>query len=343
MEQKHFSLNQESYEKNYKPGFNKDGQYNFKSVIQFLIVLPYELALSEDSIMSFPEEKEVYCFSFSRFEKEKSYSAGASKHSPSISYYESIVEMSLFTEKVYYLNENEASEVFDRLLKHLNHIVTAYLMKTKQTDVYRLSREMLEPFSLCRQVAIEDFMEQNSLLFFLHPNVVYKKETLDFPKQSEVFNFTIVVKKQENPFLLTEELMINGRRNIRSGFYSETVLHAQTSVETFLRTLYGEMLKIEGLTETEVSIKQGELGFITMVKREFSNRIGGSWNIKSPRKEVGFWHDNCYKLRNRVIHGGYQPSFSETSQAIDAAQKLREFVVGRLKRSQKFKELAQYL
>jgi len=342
MHKENFFLNSDTYENNYKPVFDEK-KYNFKSVIQYLIVLPYELALSENCIISLPEKNEVYCFNFKRLEKEKSYSAGGEGEPGKIPFNETCVEMSLFTEKIYYLTEKIGSEIFDRLLEYLNYIITSYLIKTKQEDIYIISKEMLEPFSLSRHVNIPDFNTISNNLLFLHPNIVYQKEMLDIEKQSEIVRYSTVVKDNSNPFLLSEELMINARRDFKRGFYKETILNAQTSVETLLRILFQEILKIEGLSDEEIETKQQNLGFITMVKKEFSSRIGGSWDIKNTRKEVGNWHENCYLLRNRIAHGGYQPNFVETDRGIYSADKLRVFLVKRIRKTSKFKGIAEYL
>ncbi|MFB6800464.1 hypothetical protein ACFCVU_04470 [Peribacillus butanolivorans] len=341
MDKEHF-LSPDTFEEYYKPVFNKTRNYKLREVIQFLIVLPFELALSENSIISFLEENEIYCFSFCRQEKETSYSAGG-KVDSKIPYYVTCVEMSLFTEKVYFLNEKLRSVIFDSMLKYLNYVIISYLIKTKQVDVYKISREMLEPSSLSRHLMIPEFKIKDEILFFLHLNLVTQKELIDMDKQGEIVQFTNVIKDQINPFILSEELMMSARRNIQLGFYKETIINAQTSIETLLRTLYMELLKIEGIPVEEIEKKQKVVGFITMVKKEFSTRIGGSWDVTNTRKEVGNWHENCYELRNRIIHGGYQPDYSETIMGIHSAQKLREYVVERLKRTPKFKVLTDYL
>ncbi|MEC1526225.1 hypothetical protein P9D43_30110 [Neobacillus niacini] len=204
---------------------------------------------------------------------------------------------------------------------------------------------MLEPVSLYRLIKLSNnkFVEFSTGLLILQMNLVYEKELISHETNSKIIQFAHRIKNNENPFVLTEELMLNAKRSYINGFYKECILHAQSSVETLLRTLFSEFLKLEGHSVQEVERIQSETSFLTMVKREFSKRIGGSWDISNNRKEIGSWYKRCYELRNKIIHAGYDPTHSEVDQGLYSANNLRFFVIDRLKKSKKYSNILLYL
>lgn len=344
MEEKNFILDEISYEKYYKPVFRTD--FNFKTAIQFSIILPFQIPYPDSSLVSFQEDISVLCYHFMHIEKEMEYTAGSLNGGTAINYFVTRVEMTFFTNQIYYIfSEDVLTNVFDKLLHGLNNFITAIMIKKKDIDLYKISKEMLEPSCLFRslKLGVGIFEEGGLGLFTLHLNVAYKKSVLDLKYQNEIINYANVIKDNINPFILTEELMLNARRSFKQGFYKETILNAQTSVETFLRTLFSECLRIEGLTQEKIEAIQEGTNFITMVKREFSTRLGGSWDINNERKDVGNWFKNCYELRNKIIHAGYEPSFKEVDQGLGAALNLRIFAHDRLKKSKKYQSILEFL
>ena len=56
-----------------------------------------------------------------------------------------------------------------------------------------------------------------------------------------------------------------------------------------------------------------------VLKREFHPRIGGRWDVTDESTELGVWNRDCYTIRNRIIHGGYNPTHDDGSLAIGSA------------------------
>jgi hypothetical protein len=54
-----------------------------------------------------------------------------------------------------------------------------------------------------------------------------------------------------------------------------------------------------------------------------SKFLKGNWDHKSNRTEVGVWYQQCYTLRNRVVHAGHLPTNEE---AINCYEKTHNFV-----------------
>lgn len=344
MDQETFFLDKENYESQYKPPLKN---YNFKDAIQFAIILPFEIPLTNNSIVSIKEKNSVLNYHFSRIEEGKAYTAGALQgEGAPLRFFLTRVEMTLFTEKNYYMfNQKEFSDIFNLLLDNLNIYITALQIKGKDIELYRLTQEMLEPSCFYRVVKLENglFEKKKEGLFLLHMNVVDEKNSISAERNLEIINFAMALKNKENPFVLTEELMLNAMRSYKNGFHKESILHAQTSIETFLRTLFSECLKIEGANQQKIEKIQKETNYITMVKREFSKRIGGSWDITNERNEVGNWYKNCYELRNKIIHSGYDPTKIEADLGLSSARNLRTFVFNRIKNTTKYKSLLMFL
>ncbi|MDO6448993.1 hypothetical protein [Oceanobacillus profundus] len=346
MEINPFLIDEESYQLQYLPVFKDRYKVKIRNLIQFSILLPFQIPFQDNSIISFPENDSILSYTLTNHINEKEYTGGSLVSSHVIEYHLTKVEMSFFTSKnYYYLSEKVLSDIFNVLLDGLNDFITAYLIKKKDVDIYKVSKEMLEPICVYRKVNIENnkFNNNENGLFMLNHNIVHMKDLLDFTTQSEVADYAIVVKDNINPFILSQELMLTAKRNFKQGFYKEAVLNAQTSIETFLRTIIKECLKIEGLNSEEINEFQESTNFITMVKRDFSKRIGGSWDITNIRKDVGRWYKDCYSLRNKIIHSGYNASFTEADNALDVAFRLRMFVYNRILKSKKYESISIYL
>jgi hypothetical protein len=87
----------------------------------------------------------------------------------------------------------------------------------------------------------------------------------------------------------------------------------------------------EGVPTQEVSNKRSEQPFTTLLNRELAVRLGGSLDLTSRRAPVGRYWADLYKLRNRIVHGGYQPHDGDAEQAERAYRDLDGFIDERLK------------
>lgn len=57
--------------------------------------------------------------------------------------------------------------------------------------------------------------------------------------------------------------------------------------------------------------------------------------VASVTSEVGAWNSKCYEIRNRIIHGGYLPTFDETNEAISSAKELRVYIIKLIRANKK--------
>ena len=81
-----------------------------------------------------------------------------------------------------------------------------------------------------------------------------------------------------------------------------------------------------------------------VLKREFSSRLGGIWDLTNTNSPLKDWHDNCYQRRNRIIHGGYFPNNSETKESLACAENAIKYIAGLVKQKKKqYPDVYSYL
>jgi hypothetical protein len=173
------------------------------------------------------------------------------------------------------------------------------------------------------------------MIFMIHPDIPLEKKMLQKEDVKRVLDFSYVTRDSTNPFIQQEELYLSAERYFKEGFYRDSVMNVQTMIEEFLRTLHIHLILSEGKSEAEVATIRENMPFISMVKQEFHERIGGSWQINNQNTAVGNWYTKTYSLRNRVSHSGYFPTYYEAREALDAAIELRNYVIALIKRKRK--------
>lgn len=155
--------------------------------------------------------------------------------------------------------------------------------------------------------------------------------------------YTHVIEKKLNPFILSEELLLNTVRYFHTGFYKEAVAFAQCSVEIFINILFKKISEYEGEDEMEISNIIEKILFKNILKKEIPKRLVGSWDIENKTSKVGVWHSKCYEIRNKTIHGVYVPSFNETNEAILSVEKLEIYITELIKANKEnYPRLSEY-
>ena len=148
-------------------------------------------------------------------------------------------------------------------------------------------------------------------------------------------HFMPILHENWGPIVLSEELAINSMRYLREGKYREAVIYSQTSIETLLDGLYLYLLIDEGNTYQQANAIIEKAAFMTTVRNQYQNRVGGNWNVNNPRTVAGGWKSKTYSLRNKVVHEGYYPNYQETSTAIAKANAFRFHVARLIKRKKR--------
>lgn len=170
-----------------------------------------------------------------------------------------------------------------------------------------------------------------------HTNIGGAEET-DPARQRELYaqsSFWAHGLKVGNPALLAREQLIVAERHLHhEGEYAAAIVSAATAVEVMTDSLlsalmWEEFQSLPGAPSAKDAAARFEEGKSAVrVTSELGRRLHGDWN--SPMSPWQRWRSGGAKLRNRIVHGGYQPTRAEADHAIQLAHQLERFTFDRL-------------
>lgn len=249
-----FIITQAIYEKDFLPFYNNEICIP-KTFIVFEVVLPFHIPMNKGRTITLDAKEGFFSFRFDMVTTDKSYEFSIDEKADfAKANYTKIfmiaavdIEYSKFEEDA----ERYNNQYFDLLLAELNNIVIGYMTVKKDEDCHYLTKEML-PFCILIRITDLDTWNNDAYLFFLHTDAPYEKKMLVEEEEVEVARMESIIVANLNPFAIGEKYVLNAKRYYKKGFYHESVLFAQISVETFIRTLYKLLLEDEGKSEEEV-------------------------------------------------------------------------------------------
>lgn len=336
-----FIIGKNIFEEQIQPLYN-----HFKTKVdrlwEFEISLPFQIALEDNNLFNFEKEECILHYLYklkNRIDILEEYN-----DLPVEKYYTSVVVSISYNSDLFKENEHAEyidNKFFDYALEELNKQIMAYTIHTKDDRCFHLTKEMLFPIIIMNSVNLEKKISEKRI-FLLHSDVPFKKENIN-EELLECLNLYNVYNENLNPFIHSESFVLKARRNFREGFYDEAVINIQTNIEILIRMVYKEVLICSGVSEQDVEKKLEDENFITIVKKRLSKYIGGTWDITLEGTPINSWYKNTYILRNKIVHGGYYPTFEETSLAIYAAMEFRKFIFKRLRvNKNKYSKLNTY-
>lgn len=346
-----YVVNNVTYERDFAPIYgNLDFEVNH--IYQCPIILPFYIPMDEGGCITMVvDEHMAFTIIFHEVNSTNAFDDGlVSKEKFKIPIKRSRVELLLVSDKEDFTFDGEASDdgtsfrsfLFDTCIDHLNFFITSFKISQKDRDVYRINLSMLQTMSLIRIIRVSDWSYEHSI-FMLHHNIPYIKKRLTMEQQEDVIHYASVIKRERNPMILSEELMLDAYRKINEGFYNDALITAQTSLESLIRNLARELLILEGKSETEVLTWMEDTPFMSIIKTKMGGWIGGRWDKSHIGSPVQTWYDNGYSLRNRVIHTGRNVEKTEVIEAINTINEMRVFTIEVLrKRKKKFPGIWRY-
>ncbi|WP_337814572.1 hypothetical protein [Intestinibacter sp.] len=341
----HFTVDYNKYKELKDERIGSKFDFDEKSLIQFMVRLPYYIPIQDETVLNiYGSENYICTFLFKSINLEKPLFSVANKDDSLFADKKyTLVESIYITNKVLDNDEKVMNEIFDKLIETLNDIILSIIIKTKNTKIYRVNVQMLEPCSLYRIINLKSGEESESGLFLLNHNVEIEEELITLQEIPEILSlYKNVIENKVNLFITSEEIMMRTLRYRDDGFNKECIILAQLSVESFIRTLYREFLLNEGNDEITIEKEMNDVPFMSIVKKEMSKRIGGKWNIKG-YGDVGNWYRDTYLKRNRVIHGGFEPSLEEGELAVQRAIQIRSYIINLLKnKSKQYPDIVRY-
>lgn len=168
------------------------------------------------------------------------------------------------------------------------------------------------------------------LMMLDHANLPDPFPGKDFSEDlAERFRYWYSEGARGNPLNLWRERWIEARRAHEvTGEEAQSVILANTSCEVMLDSILALLMWEEGTSVADAVPAFEEGKILRRVTQEFAPRLMGDWSTE--RGAVGHWYSAAYKLRHRVVHGGYSPSASEGAAALEAAAGLQHFVMDRI-------------
>ena len=137
------------------------------------------------------------------------------------------------------------------------------------------------------------------------------------------------------PAVRARELMLEARALLQhQGEYALAVVVATTAIEVLATSIVSALLWEEQWTASSPFGTADVAGYfaegqtLSLVKQQLIPRLGGSWTTASCPWQR--WIAECRRLRNRIVHGGHEPTRAEVQGAIDSVDRLQTFMFDRL-------------
>lgn len=318
-----------------------------RTILQFSALLPFHVPVAPEPAITFFSDHTACTYQFrTHFKKEEILPGVIDSDEKVYQVPLTVCHMAYVTAqevKLEDISEDYLTDIFELLLNFANLLFAAYVILEKDLNVSRVSRERL-PYAIpYKMVQIDAWDRAADGLFLLHFNLAHQRKDLTQEEFAAVARYAIGLQESYNPFFLAAELDVSARRHLRNGSYREAVIDAQTSVETMLSSLFVWSLKHEGKTQAEAEAEREKITFHTMITTAFHPRLGGRWYVDKPDTEVGGFFQDTYRLRNRIVHAGYSPSFDEATRAFDATMQLSVYVVSLIwKKKKRYPDLWVY-
>jgi hypothetical protein len=307
-------------------------QFEPRTMFEWTILLPFDVGVDESASLVDLKPEAGSILTFNRTGVEMRYEAGVLDESE-VSRVEFRTRATLFfftTDDVITMSQTDETVLVDFtlastrvLLGRLNDALAKLTLISNNDDVQRLtewnvSGGMTRP----RIVPLPGWDGWVSALYAhrLSPEVIPQERdvsgnVLDAWIQAMTLGGSLIDR-----LILAEELRFEGAKHLRAGAYRESVVLSQSATEVLLRTFHDAM----------DPDREGNPSFRDLVKVVLPRMLGGDWSLKGTGPVAAWWQD-CYNLRNRVSHEGFQPSELEAIDTLDAVENLWTWTSDRLK------------
>lgn len=224
---------------------------------------------------------------------------------------------------------------FHRSMAALNRFLEAFAIARGKDWVRPVSIRELRPTVAIGRLDLDgNWTAQGPML--IHPDA--KPSPLGsrlLEQHVEQLNQALGLILAEAPFLRAGQWRARAERRKYEGDAADAIISYQVAAEVTLFELWGLLLLEEGVPAQDVAERREEQAFKTLLSVELGPRLGGSWDLTLERKPVGRYWADLYTLRNRIAHGGYQPTDGDAERAESAYEGLERFVDERLRARRK--------
>lgn len=328
-----FAIPKEQFFKDFENVLDlKSGLYKY--VFQFPIVIPFYMAIPTGMYMTSEDEdnNKVCSFFFTEVEEDILLNLGAiGDKGVKQKVKKTRVEMFYINSEEIEDNQKSINIAFRKLLDALNTLIYAYLHATQDTNAYYLDIEQLPFVCFCKILDISKNTDILSGVYHLNLNLPEVPKLILPEALLEVQRYFSLLKDNVNPFMIISESLFSAYRNLRNHNNKDAIIHMQTYIELFLKTLIIQLEKEDGKLLEDIERELEELPFMKMVKTKFHPKISGNWDVTQINTPTSQWYNDTYLIRNRIIHGGYDPTDLDTKLAVDSGEQFIFSIVDLLK------------
>lgn len=220
---------------------------------------------------------------------------------------------------------------FHRCLEAFNTFLSALHIATKDDQVHPVATQELGAL-VFRGAYTQDGQWQQLSPLLMHPEALpYARQPVTLASLQRQLDSAFRDLHAGRPFLLAA--IWHQRATAAAtqrGDYTDCIVSLQTSVESMMFDLLRMLLVDRGKSASDIEARVSrELSYRSLLVKEIANLLGGDWHLEG-QGPVGRYWKGLYLLRNRVVHGGYQPSAREAEEGRQIYLDLREEMSARL-------------
>lgn len=218
--------------------------------------------------------------------------------------------------------EELVTYAFDAAIEHVRDLQRGFAGLTR-TPTKLLSRQQLPPLIVygVRNADPFDPGETTGGFFLSHGRLEVFEPPLVLPPEARV---EIISAAWQSPHALPF-LDVYNQADVAlhlDGNLREAAVMIATASEILLNRLILTMRWEEAMTPEE-SARNWPESLKSRVNRELPSRVGGNWSLEHGNGAPRRWYRDVCGLRNRVAHGGYEPTLHE---CLTSQQTLNELI-----------------
>ncbi len=305
----------------------------------FSMPLPFQLPVKDGTIFSALCNQNATVFAFNKYEVKTPMPYTMDKGSER-TFLKTRVEFGIIVSKDSKVNDvlkisELKRELFHSVYEHcvhlinrLNNILYSYRMLVEDSKVYSVNLEQSFLIHLS-VINLPDWniIDQGPFIVNRNPS---NYEDIIFNLSEEatlaVRNLGFEISFNPGKFTSAIQFFADARRHLHRGEYRETLIYLGLCSEAYLNGIYYHILAVDGKSENEIADAFDSTPFMSRIKKTLSQRVGGDWSLDNELSVVSSWNINVYKIRGRVVHGGYFPNAKEAWSAFKAVSELDKFL-----------------
>lgn len=208
----------------------------------------------------------------------------------------------------------EKGHIIKNSVEYLNKFINVYRHCTKFYWVKPLSPHTITRFQIIER--LEDGSEEAKMQF------VTKSAVKSGPLQDKILERIRHFTSNGMPDNLFYELILDAEDKIDRGEYNSAIVDSATMFEVWIKSAFEIAAVDQGYSDqesTNMITKGGDSEDYLSPKNIVRDQFPKLGHNLSDLEIFGEWDNNTRKVRNKVVHKGYNASFEESREAQDAA------------------------